>query len=242
MLLSKEQYEVHTKCRVSAVRIATRYGLDGPRIDSRWGARFSAPVKTGPGSSPASCTMGTGSFPELKRPGRGVDHLLTSSGKAKERVGLYLYSAYGPLWSVLGWPLPLPFTMYTETTVPRIYDFNFMKPTDEGRDKYVPVSAMKVCRWRVGGAPVIHSLGTRTSWVVDVTLRPFYLSGRNHHWMGGLAPPHWPGFESEPSNSLTASPPSNETSRGRLKLPKPRSLCRSVAVHIFCDILKRTAS
>jgi hypothetical protein len=48
-------------CRDSSVGIATRYGLDGPGIESRWGARFSAPVQTGPGAHPASCTMGTGS-------------------------------------------------------------------------------------------------------------------------------------------------------------------------------------
>ena len=36
------------------------------------GARFSAPVQTGPGAHPASCTMGTGSFPGVKRPGRGA--------------------------------------------------------------------------------------------------------------------------------------------------------------------------
>jgi hypothetical protein len=35
------------------------------------GARFSAPVQTGPGTHPASCTMGTGSFPEVES-GRGV--------------------------------------------------------------------------------------------------------------------------------------------------------------------------
>ena len=34
-------------------------------------ARFSAPVQTGPGPHPASCTMGTGSFPGVKS-GRGV--------------------------------------------------------------------------------------------------------------------------------------------------------------------------
>ena len=28
--------------------IATRYGLDSPGIESRWGARFSSPVQTGP--------------------------------------------------------------------------------------------------------------------------------------------------------------------------------------------------
>ena len=35
------------------------------------GSRFSAPIQTGPGAHPASCTMGTGSFPEVKS-GRGV--------------------------------------------------------------------------------------------------------------------------------------------------------------------------
>jgi hypothetical protein len=44
--------------------------LDGPEIESR-GARFSAPVQTGPGAHPASYTMGTGSFPGVKS-GRGV--------------------------------------------------------------------------------------------------------------------------------------------------------------------------
>ena len=38
------------------------------------GARFSAPVQTGPGAYPAYGTMGTGSLPGVKRPGRGVDH------------------------------------------------------------------------------------------------------------------------------------------------------------------------
>jgi hypothetical protein len=36
------------------------------------GARFSAPVQTGRGAYPASCT---GFFPRVKRPGRGVEHL-----------------------------------------------------------------------------------------------------------------------------------------------------------------------
>ena len=47
----------------SSVGIATGYGLDGPGFESRWEARLSAPVQTGPGAHPASCTMGTGSFP-----------------------------------------------------------------------------------------------------------------------------------------------------------------------------------
>jgi hypothetical protein len=55
--------QVHNLCRPdSVVGIAIAYGLDGPGIESPGGARFSAPVQTGPESQPASCTMGTGSF------------------------------------------------------------------------------------------------------------------------------------------------------------------------------------
>jgi len=39
-------------------------GWSGDRIPV--GARFSAPVQTSPGAYPASCTMGTGSFPGVK--------------------------------------------------------------------------------------------------------------------------------------------------------------------------------
>jgi len=61
------------------------------------GARFSAPVQTGPGAHPASCTMSTGSFPEGKeRPGRDADPSPPSSAVGDERVELYLYSPYGP--------------------------------------------------------------------------------------------------------------------------------------------------
>jgi hypothetical protein len=74
----------------SSVGIATCYGLDGPGMESQWGARFSAPVQTSPGAHPASYAMGTGSFPGLKRPGRGV-HPHPSSAEVKERVELYLY-------------------------------------------------------------------------------------------------------------------------------------------------------
>ena len=59
-------------CVCSSVGIATRYGLGGPGIESRWGSRFFAPVQTGPGAHPAYSTMGTGSFPGIKS-GRGVE-------------------------------------------------------------------------------------------------------------------------------------------------------------------------
>jgi len=72
------------------------------------GARFSSPVQTGSEAHPASYTMGTASFPGLKRPGRGVDHPPPSSAEVKETVQLYFYSASRPSWPVLRWTLPLP--------------------------------------------------------------------------------------------------------------------------------------
>jgi hypothetical protein len=67
-----------------SVGIATGYGLDGPGIESRWGvARFSAPVQTGPGAFPASCTMGTGYFPRINWPGRDVEHPPPFSSEVK---------------------------------------------------------------------------------------------------------------------------------------------------------------
>jgi len=81
----------------SSVGIATGYGPDGPGIESRWGARFSAPVQTGPGAYPTSCTMDTGSFPGgEERPGRDADPSPPSRAVGHERVELYLYSPYGP--------------------------------------------------------------------------------------------------------------------------------------------------
>ena len=71
------------------------------------GARFSTPVQTIPGAHPASYTMGTGSFPGIKRLGRGVNHPPPSSTKVERRVELYICSPSGPLWPVLGRILPL---------------------------------------------------------------------------------------------------------------------------------------
>jgi hypothetical protein len=84
---------------------------------SEMGARFFASVQTDPGAHPASYTMGTGSFPGVKRPGRGADHPPPTSAEVKERVDLYLYSPSGPSWPVLGKALPLPLQSEEEVYV-----------------------------------------------------------------------------------------------------------------------------
>ena len=93
-----------------------RAGRSG--IESRCQEKFSAPIQTGPRDHSASCTMGTGSFLEVKS-SRGVTltpHFLLVAWSRKSRailllplwavqpvqslsactVQLYLYSPYGP--------------------------------------------------------------------------------------------------------------------------------------------------
>jgi len=97
-----------------------RAGRSGDRI-SVGGSRFSAPVQTGPGAHPASCTMGTGSFPGVKEQlERDADPSPPFSTVGHERVELYLYSPYGPYGlytaSVLLQGRPLSFTLSKITT------------------------------------------------------------------------------------------------------------------------------
>ena len=58
--------------KLSRYSDSLRAVLSGDRIPV--GVDFSAPVQTGPGTHPPSYQMGTGSFSEVKRPGRGADH------------------------------------------------------------------------------------------------------------------------------------------------------------------------
>jgi len=67
--------------RENSVGTAARYGLSGAGLESRWEARFHSPVQTDPGVHSAFYTMGTGSFPGVKRPGRGVEHPSQSSAE-----------------------------------------------------------------------------------------------------------------------------------------------------------------
>jgi hypothetical protein len=79
--LVHEMLRFASRRRDISVGIATGYGLDGPGIESLCEARFFAHVQTGPETHPASCTMGTGSFTGVKRPGRDADHTPPSSSE-----------------------------------------------------------------------------------------------------------------------------------------------------------------
>ena len=81
--------------RDSSVGIFTLYGMDGPGTESRWGGGEIFCIRPDrPGTHPASYTMGTGSFPGVKRPWRGAE--------VEERVELYMCSRSEPSWPVLG--------------------------------------------------------------------------------------------------------------------------------------------
>jgi len=64
-------------------------------------ARFSAPIQTGPGTHPASYTMGTGSFLGVNWLGHGIDNPHPSSAKVKENRAIHILPSE-PSWTVLG--------------------------------------------------------------------------------------------------------------------------------------------
>ena len=98
LIWNLKKRHVHTCGPGSSVGIATdlRAGRSRDRIPV--GAKISAPIQTGPAAQPASCTMGTGSFPRLKC-GRGV---------------LLITHPLLVPWSWMGRAIPLP-TLWATT-------------------------------------------------------------------------------------------------------------------------------
>jgi hypothetical protein len=104
---------MYLKCsgkeKTNIYRLTLRAERSGDRIPV--GARFFAPVQTGPGAHPASCTMGTGSFPGVKRSGRGADYPPPPSDEVENESSYISTPPLGPWWPVIGWPLPFTFIM-----------------------------------------------------------------------------------------------------------------------------------
>jgi len=66
--------------------MATRYGLDAPVFEPRWGTRFSAPVRIGPEAPSLLYNGYRVSFPGVNCPGSGVKHPTLSVSEVKKKT------------------------------------------------------------------------------------------------------------------------------------------------------------
>jgi hypothetical protein len=94
--------------RDRSVGITTRYGPDGPGIESR-GGEILRTRPDGPWGPPSLLYNVYFVFPGGKSAGVWRWPPTPSSAEVKQRVELYLYSPSGPRWPVLVWTLPLPY-------------------------------------------------------------------------------------------------------------------------------------
>jgi hypothetical protein len=100
--------------RNSSVGIATRYGMVGPGIESRWQRNFPHPSGTTLGSNQPPIPW----VPGIYRGESDQSVALTTtptSTEVKERVRLYIYSPYGPSWPIRGCTLPLLYLLLRDS-------------------------------------------------------------------------------------------------------------------------------
>jgi hypothetical protein len=83
----------------SVQRLATGWTVRGSNPGE---GEFFAHVQTDLGAHPASCTMGTGSFPGIKRQGRGVEHPPPPSAEVENEYSYTFTPLLGPWWLVIG--------------------------------------------------------------------------------------------------------------------------------------------
>ena len=109
--------------RDSSVGIATRYGLDGPGIESRWGRDFRHLSRQvlWPMQPPIEWILGL--FPRGKAAGVWRWPPTPYSAEVKERVGLYLCSSSLPSCPVVGRTLHLPSEKILETIYSTFFVF-----------------------------------------------------------------------------------------------------------------------
>ena len=93
---------------MGSVGIATRYGLDGPGIESRWGRDFSR--------LSSLLYNGYRVFPGGKAAEAWCWPPSPSKCRGHERVGLYLYSPSGPQWPVIGRTFTFTLAYYSLVT------------------------------------------------------------------------------------------------------------------------------
>ena len=115
--------------RDSSVGIATRYALDGPGIESRWGRDFPHPSRPAlrPTQPPVQWVQGLSRG--VKWPGSGADHPPPSNVEVEGRVELHICSPSGPSWPILGRTLPLPLTLLIISVVWFLWNINYFRHT-----------------------------------------------------------------------------------------------------------------
>ena len=87
-------------------------------MESRWGRDLPHPSRPALEAHPASYTIGTGSFPRVKRPGRGVDHPPHLAPMLKKE---YSYTSTPPLGlRGLFWGELYLFTIFNKRAVLRL--------------------------------------------------------------------------------------------------------------------------
>ena len=79
----------------SSVGIATRHGLDGPGIESRWRRDFPHLSRPAPEPTQPPVQWVPGLFARAEEAEAWHYHQIPSSAEVKERVELYLYSLSG---------------------------------------------------------------------------------------------------------------------------------------------------
>jgi hypothetical protein len=80
----------------SVVGIATGYGMDGPRIEPRWGRDFPHLSRPALGPTQFPVLLVPGLSRGYERPWRDADLSPPSSAVGDEIVELYLYATYRP--------------------------------------------------------------------------------------------------------------------------------------------------
>ena len=106
----------------NVVSIVIRYRLEGLGIKTRWVQDFCTSLDQ-PWGPPSLLYNGYQVLPGHKQPGRGVYHPSPSSAEVKERAQIYLYSASGALWPVLGWTSPFTSTFTFPLTTANIQSY-----------------------------------------------------------------------------------------------------------------------
>ena len=85
----------------SSVSIVTRYGLDGPGMDSRRRRCFPHPSTPDLRPTQRPVKWVPSLYPGVKQPGRRINHQLSPNTKVKEKVESNFYSRSKSSWPVL---------------------------------------------------------------------------------------------------------------------------------------------